>query len=416
MLSKTIELSPWQANVWDDPHRYIVVNCGRRAGKTYLLSIKLLDFTSKRKGVKAWYVAPTYKQAKNILWEMLQQIIPTYVIKKKNETELRIDLINGSSIEIKGADNIDSLRGVGIDFCAFDECAFISGWDEVWKVMRPTLVDTKAPVWFISTPNGLQNHFKKLADNHETDPSWSYHHYTSYENPFIDKKELDKAKEEMDYDSFAQEFLGEFRKMSGLIYKEFDRKIHMVDIPNLNFLDWTYIRALDFGWAHKTALGYFAVKYDGTEIYMFDGLYRDRISEVDLANIIKTKDGERTISWAVADSAQPMSIQTLAEYNVYFDPVEKGADSVKNGIAKVASLLKIRKDTGKPTLMFNKNLQWVADEFEHYRWMENKQDGAIHEVPYKVMDDAMDMIRYMAMTYRKDESHFTTQNFDQWKI
>lgn len=416
MLSKEIKLSDWQCNVWDDPHRYVVVNCGRRAGKTYLTSIKLLDFASKNKGKRVWYVAPTYKQAKNILWEMLQKLIPVYAISKKNETELKIELVNGSVIEIKGADNIDSLRGVGIDFCVFDECAFIPGWDQVWEVMRPTLIDTKAKVWFISTPNGLQNHFKKLADKHEVDSDWSYQHYTSYDNPYLPKDELDKAKEEMDEDSFAQEMLGEFRKMSGLIYKEFSRKTHMVDIPNISLYDYTFVRTLDFGWAHKTAVGYFAIKFDGTEIYLFDGLYRDRIAEADLANIMMQKDGDRTIAWAVADSAQPMAIATLAEHNIYFDGVEKGADSVKNGIAKLASLLKIRKDTGKPTLMFNRNLQWIADEFEHYRWMENKSDGAIHEVPYKMNDDAMDMIRYFAMTYRKNDSSYTTQTFDDWKI
>lgn len=383
-------------NFFIGKHAFLTHN----SGKTYLCSIKLLDFASKNKKTRVWYVAPTYKQAKNILWEMLRSMIPQYAINKRNETELKIELVNGSVIEIKGAENVDSLRGVGIDFLVFDECAFIDNWDEAWKVMRPTLVDTRAKVWFISTPNGLQNHFKELADRHEVDSSWAYHHYTSYDNPFLEggREELDKSREEMDEDSFAQEYLGEFRKMSGLIYKEFDRKVHMVDIPDIEF-NHTYVRTLDFGWAHKTALGYFAVNKDATAVYMYDGIYSERITESDLAKVINIKDGNKIISWAMADSAQPMSIATLQEHGVHFAPVKKGRDSVKNGIAKVATLLKIRKDTGKPTLMFNKNLQWVADEFEHYRWMQNKQDNAVHEVPYKVLDDAMDMIRYFAISY-----------------
>ena len=81
---------------------------------------------------------------------------------------------------------------------------------------------------------------------------------------------------------------------------------------------------------------------------------------------------------------------------------EKGPDSVKHGIVKVAELLKVRADTGKPTLMFNKNLTWIADEFESYRWTESKKDGVIKEIPYKVNDDAMDMIRYFAISFKKE--------------
>jgi hypothetical protein len=54
--------------------------------------------------------------------------------------------------------------------------------------------------------------------------------------------------------------------------------------------------------------------------------------------------------------------------------------------------------------MISKSLGWIADEFEKYRWVENKSmDGAIKEVPLKNDDDAMDAIRYMAMSYMKPE-------------
>jgi len=197
--------------------------------------------------------------------------------------------------------------------------------------------------------------------------------------------------------------------MTGLVYKDFNRDIHMVDIPNLDS-NWTFTRALDFGFAHKSALGYFAINSNGTEIYMYDGLYQSGLVESQIAEVVKTKDSGRVITNPVADSAQPMSIEQLREYGVFFNPVEKGQDSVKNGIVKVAELLKIRKDTGKPTLMFNKNLTWVADEFETYQWIENKSaDGVIKEVPRKINDDAMDMISYFARSYRQEEPRYEKQ-------
>jgi hypothetical protein len=346
----------------------------------------MLRFASENAGTDVWYISPTYKQSKAIMWEMMRELIPFETIYKSNEQELTIELINHSRIMLKGGDNPDSLRGVKIDFCVFDETAFFNHWTEVWKVVRPTLVDSKANVWFISTPNGF-NHFKKLYET--VLPDFKSFHFTTYDNPYLDKGEIDVMKQEMDEDSFAQEILGEFRKMQGLIYKEFNRDIHMVDVPISKFTkEWTFTRSLDFGFAHKSALGYFAISPNKDEIYMFDGLYQTRMFESEIAVVVKEKDVGYDIVRPIADSAQPMNIAQLFHEGVRFDPIDKNTDSVKNGIVRVAELLKVRSDTGKPTLMFNKNLSWVADEFELYRWIETVQDGVIKEVPYKVNDDA----------------------------
>lgn len=391
----TINLSAWQTRVLDDSNRYVVVNCGRRAGKTYLVALKMIDFVSSQPKHTVWYVAPDYKQAKQIMWQMLKELLPKQLIEKTNDTELKILLKNGSQILLKGAQDPDTLRGVRIDFCVFDECAFIDSWENVWKVIRPTLVDSKADVWFISTPNGF-NHFKTLAES--TDPEFSYHHYTSYDNPYLDAVELDKARADMDDDSFQQEFMGEFRKMKGLIYKDFYREVHMTNTPDIT--NWTKFRSLDFGFGHKAALGYFAVSPTGDEVHMYDGLYQSGMTHQDLADATKIKDGGKFITNAWADSEDPTGIEVLQRASLYFQAIHKGPDSVVEGIRKVASLLKIRADTGRPTLTFNKNLAWVADEFEKYRWIESKSDNTgQREAPLKREDDAMDMIRYFAMGY-----------------
>jgi phage terminase large subunit len=387
-----------------------------------MLAWRLFYLATQKEKQILWYVAPTYRQAKQILWEMLLEIIPGGVIEKKNETELRIMFVNGSRIEVKGADNPDSLRGVRIDFCAFDECAFMERWETVWKVIRPTLVDSVARVWFVSTPNGF-NHFKQLAENMTSegknifDPvNHGYHHYTSFDNVHILRSEIENMKVEMDEDAFAQEVLGEFRKLKGLIYKEFDRAIHMIDIPALDN-NWTFTRSLDFGFAHKTALVYFAISPDQKEIYGYDGLYVSGFNEAQIADVVRTKDKGLHITYPVADSSQPMSIAELGTHGVVFQPVEKGQDSVKNGIVKVAALLKKRPDTGNPTLRFSKRLNWIADEFERYRWIENKNEkSSVKEIPYKVNDDAVDAIRYFAMSWKEKERVYRPYDRESYGI
>lgn len=215
-----VKLSKWQTQVLDDPHRFKVVNVGRRSGKTVLAVIDMLILASQKK-VTIWYIAPTYRQAKQIAWQLLKEYCPPAFKAVFNESELKCILPNGSLIELKGADNPDSLRGTKVDHFKFDEVAFFPEWRRTWDALRPILVDSKAGAWFISTPNGF-NWFYELYLTEHTDDDYKSFHFTSYDNPYIATEEIDKAKEEMDERSFAQEFLADFNKPQGTVYAEWD--------------------------------------------------------------------------------------------------------------------------------------------------------------------------------------------------
>mgnify|MGYP003468648113 FL=1 len=117
---------PKQLETHQSPARFKVLNWGRRTGKSLFAMNHTLIEATKRVG-RYWIVAPTYRQAKNIYWlDVLPNTIPKELIAKKNESELIIHLINGSLIELKGADNPDSLRGAGIKGLILDEYAFMS--------------------------------------------------------------------------------------------------------------------------------------------------------------------------------------------------------------------------------------------------------------------------------------------------
>jgi len=106
-----VELHDTQIEVYEDPHRFRIVDAGRRWGKSVLSQVVVLDWATKNPGLY-WIVSPTYKQSKQIHWRGLKQIIPREWIEKTNEVDLSIQLRNGSVIELKGAENPDALRGV----------------------------------------------------------------------------------------------------------------------------------------------------------------------------------------------------------------------------------------------------------------------------------------------------------------
>lgn len=225
-----ITLHPKQMEVYKSKARFRVVVAGRRWGKTALSRVLIITHARVKKR-KIWYIAPTYKMAKNIMWLDLMEAIPKKWIRKINETTLTITLINGTRIELKGADKPDSLRGVGVDFLVLDE--FQDMTEETWtKVLRPTLADRRGLAIFIGTPkayNYLFDLYKRGQD--DEDDQWESWQFPTITSPFIPISEIKAARADMDPKSFAQEFEASFETMSGRVYYPFDREDHVGTYP-----------------------------------------------------------------------------------------------------------------------------------------------------------------------------------------
>lgn len=146
------QLHPKQAEVFHNDCRFRVVVAGRRWGKSKLSMAEMLAWATKKRQ-KIWYVAPTYKMAKQIMWNELKMMVPREWVTKIRENELSMEFRNGSRIDLKGADKPDSLRGVSLDFLVLDEFQDIS--PDTWKtVLRPTLADRKGHALFIGCVRG----------------------------------------------------------------------------------------------------------------------------------------------------------------------------------------------------------------------------------------------------------------------
>jgi hypothetical protein len=186
-----LSLHPGQLEVYQDQARFKVVAAGRRWGKTRLAAIELItralldECTINRRkrslrGVEAWYVAPTYDQAKDIVWGLLKELAGELVIKTW-ENDGKIQLANERIIQIKGSDRPDRLRGVGLSHVVLDEYASMKPqtWD---TILRPTLADVAGSATFIGTPLG-KNHFYDTYKQAIRDPEWSAYHFESQANP-----------------------------------------------------------------------------------------------------------------------------------------------------------------------------------------------------------------------------------------
>ena len=212
-----------QREVFESKARFRVLISGRRFGKTFLAVNELAKFSRYPKK-KVWYVAPTFRMAKQIVWaELIEKLTKHKWIGDVNNSDLTAILRNGSTISLRGADNENSLRGVGLDFLVMDEFADIK--QQAWfEVLRPTLSDRRGHVLFCGTPRGYGNWSYNLFLKAETDKEWNSFKYTTLEGQQVPKQEIEQAKADLDERTFQQEYEASFVNYSGIIYYNFDRE------------------------------------------------------------------------------------------------------------------------------------------------------------------------------------------------
>ena len=219
-------LSNPQSLIVNAAQRFRVVIAGRRFGKTHL-AIRELCYHAKEVDKEVWYIAPTYKQAKMIVFKKLRKkLLDLKWVSKINETNLSFELKNNSTISLKGADNYDSLRGVGLDFLVMDEFADIN--PEAWyETLRPTLADKMGKALFIGTPKGM-NWAKDLYDMHDQYPEeWASFQFTTEDGGNVPLEEIEAAKRTLDIRTYNQEFRATFETFSGRVFYAFDRKYNL---------------------------------------------------------------------------------------------------------------------------------------------------------------------------------------------
>ena len=214
-----IQLLPWQQDVWNDPTRFKVIAAGRRCGKSRYAAYRLLVEALQSEKGHVFYVAQTQGQARDVMWGVLCEI-GRPVIKTAHINNLQITLINGATVSLKGSDRPDTMRGVSLKFVVLDEFAGMK--PEVWEeVLRPALADQKGQAVFIGTPAG-RNHFWDLFQyaSISGDTDWKSWHLTSFDNPLLDPKEIESAKQSMSSFAYRQEFMANFEAKDSELFRE----------------------------------------------------------------------------------------------------------------------------------------------------------------------------------------------------
>jgi len=209
-------LHPGQRAVWDEPCRFKVLASGRRWGKTMLGSLACVHAGAS--GGRAWWVAPSYKMAQ-VGWRAVARLgrqVPGAVIR---QGDLMVRFPGGGTVQVRSADDPQSLRGEGLSLAVMDECAFMS--EAAWtEALRPALSDRLGGALFISTPKG-RNWFWRLFQRGQDDsePDWQSWTFPTVANPYIAPGEIEAARRDLPERIFQQEYEALFLDDAGGVFR-----------------------------------------------------------------------------------------------------------------------------------------------------------------------------------------------------
>lgn len=207
---------------------------GRRGGKTLSAAWEVLFYAMHPaefhrdvhgreydRQLWIWLLTKDYPTGYPALTTLLDVMHQAGLVKGKdydyNKTERRIEFReSGTVIQVKTAEDPQSLRGAGLDILWIDEAAFLDNAD-AWRVVRPALSDKMGLVITTTTPNGKNWLWTEFFDGPAMDDTNQFRvEYTSIDNPFFPREEWEYAREHYHPIFFRQEYLASFDAFAGV--------------------------------------------------------------------------------------------------------------------------------------------------------------------------------------------------------
>lgn len=402
--------------------RFKVLVGGARFGKSLSAAMDVLPEVLTP-GTVVWIVGPTYDLALKefrFIFEALQRLGHHadigYEVEKSIIESVSFPTVGravlrtrwGSRVETRTAANPDSLLGEEVDVIIVAEASRIAK-DIIQRYLIPRLATRAGRLIVPTTPFGVN----WVADWHHRgvaakpvdprSPAWmqSFASFIAptYANPLIPWEEILLARDTLDADVFAEQYLAQFVRQSGLVYR-LQPEVHVFDEMPAGSEVWPTWRAIDFGYVNPFVCLWGAKDHDG-RWWIFDEHYKSHELLADHAGVIKSRHRGRKLQGTAADH----DAQDRAELDSYGIRSTPAVKDIRTGIWSVKNALVVQRDQ-KPRLYIARRCVNTIREFGMYSWPpEDETDTkSPKEEPLDAHNHAMDCVRYLLATFDKPEA------------
>ena len=220
------------------------MRAGRRFGKSDLCAyIALKELLQPKKVI--WVVAPNYYVAE-VIFNRVAGWIGSILTPKKSYTITKspqptINVMNGSILEVKSAENTTSLLGRSTDIVILDEASRLPEY--LWEqYIFPTTYDRQGKVMYISTPTGKNWFYDKEL---ELGKKCAFH-FTTKDNPHLPEGEWKRVKKKTSELKFRQEYMAEYLSEANSVFNNL-QAIVQTGIESAPVDDGFYVMGVDIG-------------------------------------------------------------------------------------------------------------------------------------------------------------------------
>ena len=394
---------------------------GNRTGKTECgaietiwLSLGIHPYKQNKFSTECWVVSLSQRVQKEVAQAKILKYLPKKSIKeiimtsgKKSDPDNGIieciivfnKFGNTSKIWFKSCEEgREKFQGASLDFVWFDE----EPPEDIYKECKMRVLDKSGEIFGTMTPlKGLTFIYNQIYLNENNDPEVFFLFMSWEDNPFLDKKEIERLSSTMSKDEIENRKYGRFSLIdSGLVYTEFDVNTHIItpfSIPT----EWQDNISIDPGLNNPLSCHWYARDFDGNIYVIAEHFAQNKTIEY---HSEKIKEISKSLNWktkyngmieSLIDSAANQ--KTLASQKSVTDLFyENGIitnpnvnKDVLSGISKVKSYLK--DINGKTKLYIFSCCTNLIQEFKTYRW-----NG--YDAPIKKDDHCLDELRYYIMS------------------
>jgi hypothetical protein len=378
--------------------RNIFVQCGRKWGKTEIGMYILWRWAMMNPGLGCYYVAPELKQGKRIVWEdpRMESFGPRSWIQEVNQSETRIQLINGSFLKLEGSENFEAHRGTRPGIVIYEE--YKDHDPRFRNVMRPNLSVYRAPEVFLGTPPDRDCEYTEVAKEHQEGDRAFFHQAPTWENPLIDRDWLRQEKTRLylrgEGDVWEREYAAKFVKGGATkIFPMFDESFVVPHEQLMKMVEGRR-RKLEFiSFADPAGATCFAILLAALDPYtkdwyIIDEIYETRQAEMSVRKIgpvyFQKREEAHARDWRQGydEAATWFYNEMMAEYEEAFEPSHKHLNDKTDGLSLIKDIMNARK-------------LYVSDRCKMFYWeLDNYYKDKNGNIPKK-NDHIIDIFRYM---------------------
>lgn len=363
--------------------RYTAMVSGVQGGKTTAGAMWLAMQVAKDKTANYLVVFPTYPIGKQSTMPKFLDLFPQSW-GKWIERDKVFRLNGGGSIWFRSAEDPQSLEGITAKAAWIDEAGQISSL--AWETIQARLSIAQGPAFLTTTPytmNWLYHDFVRLAE--AGDSNYKVVQYSSNESPYFPQEQYDRMKKSLDSRRFALKFGGQFTRMEGLVYKDFDRVRHTIPAHTIP-VNAQVIAGVDFGTKVPSAVlwGY---RDEKDRLVIFKEFYQVGQTAKKMAKVLNI-----TPVNAIYCDPNPASFVLELRQTYGIKNVIAADNTHETGIARVQSMF------AEDKILIFDSCKNLINELETYHYKDDKE-GLLTDVVVKKDDHACDALRYMSNTH-----------------